>query len=115
MLELSLFTTFVLESPPLRGNISYQFFNIGKDTALDVVFKELLEELQIKLEKTERCIIFCQTRKQCSTLYRLFTWVLGQKNVCQSSSTGAPWVPCFWRGRKKDFSDKYIFPDTDNS
>ena len=86
MLELSLFTTFVLESPPLRGNISYQFFNIGKDTALDVVFKELLEELQIKLEKTERCIIFCQTRKQCSTLYRLFTWVLGQKNVCQSSS-----------------------------
>ena len=99
MLELSPFTTFVLEKPPLRGNISYHFCNVGKDTPLDVVFGELLQELQTKLEKTDRCIIFCQTRKQCSTLYRLFTWVLGPKNVCQSGSKYDEYlVPMFHAG-----------------
>ena len=32
----------------------------------------------------ERCIIFCQTRKQCFILYRLFTEVLGKKNFVGS-------------------------------
>ena len=79
MLELSLFSSFVLEKPPLRGNTSYHFCNVGRDSPLDVVFGELLQELQTKLEKTDRCIIFCQTRKQCATIYRLFTWVIGKK------------------------------------
>ena len=28
---------------------------------------------------------------------------------------GAPWVLCFWRGRKQNFSTNTFFSDTDNS
>ena len=86
MLDLSVFSTFALEKPPLRGNISYHFINISKDTPLDVIFGSLIEELTTKLEKTERCIIFCQTRKQCSILYCLFTALLQGKNICRTTS-----------------------------
>ena len=41
----------------------------------------------LNVEKAERCIVFCQTRKQYSILYRLFTAALGKKNFVGSSSS----------------------------
>ncbi len=87
MLNLNAFSTFEIEKSPLRGNISYQFSQISKDKSLDTIFKTLIGELEDKGEKAERCIVFCQTRKQCSVLYRLFTAALGKKNFVGSSSS----------------------------
>ena len=87
MLNLNAFSTFEIEKSPLRGNISYQFSQISKDKSLDTIFKTLIGELEDKGEKAERCIVFCQTRKQCSILYRLFTAALGKKNFVGSSSS----------------------------
>ena len=64
MLNLNAFSTFEIEKSPLRGNISYQFSQISKDKSLDTIFKTLIGELEDKGEKAERCIVFCQTRKQ---------------------------------------------------
>lgn len=78
MLNLNVFSTYAIEKPPVRGNISYQFAYLNKETPLDSVFGYLIEELKLKGEKTDRCIIFCQTRKQCATVYRLFSAILGK-------------------------------------
>ncbi len=96
MLNLNAFSTFEIEKSPLRGNISYQFSQISKDKSVDTIFKTLIGELEDKGEKAERCIVFCQTRKQCSILYRLFTAALGKKNFVGSSSSydHCPNVPC---------------------
>ena len=80
MLNLNAINTFVIEKPPLRGNISYQFSHLSKDKSLDTVFGTLIEELKAKGDKTGRCIIFCQTHKQCSVVFRLFTAALGKSN-----------------------------------
>ena len=85
MLNLNAINTFVIEKPPLRGNISYQFSHLSKDKSLDTVFGTLIEELKAKGDKTGRCIIFCQTRKQCSIVYRLFTAALGKSNFVDSN------------------------------
>lgn len=87
MLNLNVFSTFSIEKPPLRGNISYQFAYLNKDKPLDCVFGPLIEELKDKGEETERCIIFCQTRKQCSIIYRLFNAVLGKRNFVDGGSS----------------------------
>ena len=91
MLSLNALSTFTIEKPPLRENITYQFAHISKDESLDKVFGTLIEELKLKGRETERCIIFCQTHKQCSLAYRLFTSALGNKNFvdnCRVRITG---------------------------
>lgn len=42
MLNLNAFSTFAIEKPPLRGNISYQFAHLSKDKPLETVDVELL-------------------------------------------------------------------------
>ncbi|XP_028413582.1 uncharacterized protein LOC114536425 [Dendronephthya gigantea] len=85
MLNLNVYSTFEIEKPPLRGNISYQFVHLSKDKPLETVFGTLIEKLKAKGITTERCIVFCKTRKQCSIVYRLFTAALGEKNFIDSS------------------------------
>ena len=85
MLNLNALSTFAIEKPPLRDNIAYHFVHISKDESLDRIFGTLIEELKLKGSKTERCIIFCQTRKQCSLV--LFTAALGNKNFVDKSQS----------------------------
>lgn len=78
MLGMSRLTTFCIVKPPLRKNISYHFHYVSKDIPLENIFKDILNELRSKKQETDRCIIFCQTRKQCSVIYRLFSLSLGK-------------------------------------
>ena len=42
-------------------------------------FEQLLQRLKTKGNRCDRCIIYCQTVNQCSTLFSLFSVQLGQK------------------------------------
>jgi superfamily II DNA helicase RecQ len=66
-----------VEKSPARSNICYVFSYIDKNLELETVFKDLIIELKQYKHKSRRTIIFCQTRKQCSVLYRMFCLALG--------------------------------------
>eukprot|EP00112_Aurelia_sp_Birch-Aquarium-sp1_P008878 Seg199.13 transcript_id=Seg199.13/GoldUCD/mRNA.D3Y31 product="putative ATP-dependent RNA helicase R290" protein_id=Seg199.13/GoldUCD/D3Y31 len=87
MLDLNVFKTFAIEKPPLRSNISYHFLYLSKENTLENIFHHLINDLKMKREKTERCIIFCQTRKQCSIVYSLFSVLLGEDIFSEHSTS----------------------------
>ena len=77
MMELTVEDTFCVEKLPTRSNICYYFNYIDKNLELETVFKDLIEEVKEMKHNAKRTIIFCQTRKQCSLIYRMFHLVLG--------------------------------------
>ena len=66
-----------MEKEPIRSNSSYNFIYIEKSMGLDAIFHEILTELKEKKQQAKRTIVFCQTRKQCALIYRLFVVALG--------------------------------------
>lgn len=66
----------VSESPN-KANICYSVQTMDKRTPLLQYFQWILNELKEKKGGTERTIIYCQTIKQCSTLYSLFVQEMG--------------------------------------
>lgn len=86
MLNLDVITTFSIGKPPLRANISYNFVYVRKEQSLGNIFAELIEEVKLKGKDIARCIIFCQTRKQCSRVYRMFQVALGSNIFLNGSS-----------------------------
>ena len=61
----------VSESPN-KANICYSVQTMDKRNPLIQYFQWIMSELKEKRGGTERTIIYCQTIKQCSTLYSLF-------------------------------------------
>ena len=57
-----------------------------KEQPLETVFAFLVHELKAKGIDADKCIIFCQTRKQCSLIYRMFQVALGSINFLKDSS-----------------------------
>ena len=82
MLNLSPSRVFCIETDPIRKNILYIFHYIDKDQGMQNVFRPIIEEVQKNKENTTKTIIFCQTRKQCFLLYRIFNVNLGQDMYC---------------------------------
>lgn len=80
MLNLSALSTYSIEKPPLRRNIY-----VHKEQPLESVFA-FIQELKTKRIEADKCIIFCQTRKQCSLIYRMFQVALGNINFLNGSS-----------------------------
>ena len=78
MLQISANEIFCIEKTPLRSNIAYHVKHISNNISMESVFQFLIDELQTERENTPRCIIFCQTRKQCALFYKMFTRVLGK-------------------------------------
>eukprot|EP00112_Aurelia_sp_Birch-Aquarium-sp1_P006879 Seg1751.5 transcript_id=Seg1751.5/GoldUCD/mRNA.D3Y31 product="ATP-dependent DNA helicase RecQ" protein_id=Seg1751.5/GoldUCD/D3Y31 len=78
MLQINANETFCIEKTPLRSNIAYHIIYVNKDMSMESMFQFLIEKLLTEREKTPRCIVFCQTRKQCAVIYRMFTRVLGK-------------------------------------
>ena len=62
---------------PNKPNICYSIQTMDKRTPLLQYFQWILNELTEKKGGTERTIIYCQTIKQCSTLYSLFMQEMG--------------------------------------
>ena len=86
MLNLNPMSTFSIEKPPMRSNIAYRFINVKKEQPLEAIFGFLIEELRNKGTDAEKCIIFCQTRKQCSLISRMFQVALGSCNFLNGIS-----------------------------
>jgi hypothetical protein len=72
MLNLSTLSTYSIEKPPPRSNISIRFVYAHKEQPLETVFAFLVHELKVKGIDAHKCIIIFQTRKQCSLIYRMF-------------------------------------------
>ena len=70
---------YTVEQNPNRSNLMYMLSYMDKQMSLKDVFAKLIVELQTTSCKTERTLIYCQTRKQCSLLFRMFEMNLGKK------------------------------------
>ena len=70
---------YTVEENPNRSNLRYTVSYIDKQSSLKDVFTKIIGELQRALCQTERTLIYCQTRKQCSLLFRMFEIKFGGK------------------------------------
>ena len=79
MLDLSLHDTFCVEKAPTRSNTCYHFVYMERNVPLETVFKVLIDDIKNEKHKAKRTLIFCQTRKQCAVIYRMFSIALGEE------------------------------------
>ena len=71
--------TYIIEKSPLKSNLTFTVSYISNDLKLNHVFYSLIQELNNFGDKTERTIVFCQTRNQCALIWRILALELGQK------------------------------------
>ncbi len=71
---------YVIAESPNKTNITYSVSYINKYDKLNEVFKWLIDELLDKGIHCTRTIIYCQTIRQCSTLYAVLRESLGERN-----------------------------------
>lgn len=88
MLVLTHHDTFCVEKEPTRSNTSYYFVYLEKSLLLEIIFEKIINELKEEKQQAERTIVFCQTRKQCSLMYRMFVVALG--NMLYNSDEHKP-------------------------
>ena len=69
--------TYIVSKSPDRMNLTYCVQYTDKDTPLETLFSEIIENVKSKGIYASRTIIYCQTRKQCAILYRVFETNLG--------------------------------------
>ncbi|XP_048584772.1 LOW QUALITY PROTEIN: ATP-dependent DNA helicase Q-like SIM [Nematostella vectensis] len=77
-LHLSLNDSIIKQSPD-RANLTYVSSYLDKNEPLQHQFGGLIKEIQKMGKDTPRTIIYCQTRKQCSILFRMFEIYLREK------------------------------------
>lgn len=71
-LQLSFKDVTMIEKSPDRPNISYVVNYLDKNEPIEAAFSSLIFEVKSGNVTTPRTIIYCQTRKQCSVIFRLF-------------------------------------------
>ncbi|XP_031553779.1 mediator of RNA polymerase II transcription subunit 34-like [Actinia tenebrosa] len=69
----------MIQQSPDRPNLFYSTQYVDKNEPLEIVFGWLINEVDDMGANTPRTLIYCQTRKQCSVLYRMFEVFLGLK------------------------------------
>ena len=66
-----------IEKSPNRPNLMFNLTYLDKDIPYEDLFSRLIEDVKKHGVSTDRTLIYCQTRKQCSVLFRLFQISLG--------------------------------------
>ena len=66
-----------IEKSPNRPNLMFNLTYLDKDIPYEDLFSPLIEDVKKHGVSTDRTLIYCQTRKQCSVLFRLFQISLG--------------------------------------
>jgi len=79
ILKLTPKDTLIVQQSPDRPNLFYSTQYMDKNDQLEVVFGALINELQDLNIDAPRTLIYCQTRKQCSVLFRMFEVFLGSR------------------------------------
>lgn len=85
-LQLSLDEVKMIEKSPDRPNLSYVAHYLDKNEPIEAAFSSLICEVKSRNVTTPRTMIYCQTRKQCSVLFRLFQIYLGKHMFYGKSS-----------------------------
>ena len=67
----------IIEQSPDRPNLFYTSSYLDNNEDIEATFSSLICEVKKLNVKTPRTLIYCQTRKQCSVLYRVFEVYLG--------------------------------------
>ena len=78
-LQLNPFTTANFEKDPTKDNLRYAVSYVSNEMTLLKVFGEFITEIIKFGTNAEGTLIFCQTRKQCSLIYRTFELALGDQ------------------------------------
>lgn len=68
-----------IEQSPNRANLKYTVQYVDNNVALQTAFSSLIAELKTLGSKTPRTLLYCQTRKQCHILFRVFEVFLKEK------------------------------------
>lgn len=63
---------YTVKRSPNRNNLRYSLQYIDNNMPLEMVFRGIIDEVFQKGATTERTIIYCQTRKHCGLIFRLF-------------------------------------------
>ena len=79
VLGMNPLNTFVLEKSPMKPNLKFNVEYVGNNVPLEEVFKSILLEVNRYGVQTVKTLIFCQTRAQAATIWRMFEYNLGRK------------------------------------
>ncbi len=109
MLQLDAQKTICIERNPVRANIMYVFQYLDKNKGMEEIFEPIINEVLNCKAKTIRTVIFCQTRKQCSLLFRAFSVSLGS-NIYSSNelSPSSRYVDMFHAGTPESVKSHII-------
>ena len=86
-LQLSSSEIKFVEQSPDRPNLFYVAHYLDKNESMETAFSSLIHELKLMGTKTPRTLIYCQTRKQCAVIFRVFEVYLGKQMYHESIST----------------------------
>lgn len=78
-LHLTAYVVHFIEQSPDRQNFQYSVQYLGKNNPLETAFASLIEDVKVYGANCPRTLIYCQTRKQCSIIYRIFEVNLGKQ------------------------------------
>lgn len=70
--------TVIIEKSPDRPNLKYSAIYVSKSQPFEQRFAEVIKELKECGKMAERTMIDCQTRKQCTVIFRTFSLFLGE-------------------------------------
>ena len=89
--------TFIVEMSPEHENLKYCIQYVDNSLELSVVFGQIM--VMHEKESTCRTLVYCQTRKQCAILWRVFKLQLGEHfYACGSKSPNKYLVQMFHAG-----------------
>ena len=75
----------VISECPSKTNIAYSVLYMGNDKPIEEYFQWLVDEITEKKIKATRTIIYCQTTKQCGTIYSTIRGMLCDKMYADST------------------------------
>ena len=106
----------IITESPNRSNIFYCFQYFNKALSLNLLFDEVIKDIEANNVSAKRTIIYCQTRKQCGLLYKMFEVALGSKFYKGSSSKPTKHLvemyhACTPSSVKKHISKNFSKPD----
>ena len=88
-----------IEMSPERKKLKYCIQYVGNSLELSVVFSQIINEVMHEKESTCCTLAYCQTRKQCTILWRVFKLQLGEHfYACGSKSPNNYLVQVFHAG-----------------
>ena len=107
-LQLSLNDMKLVEQSPNRPNLRYDVKYLDTNEPIEVAFSALITELNIVGTEVPRTLIYCQTRKQCSVLFRAFEVFLGTNIFNGSKSPKNRIVEMYHAGTPKTVKDHIV-------